>query len=132
METTKKKFRSASMKLQLPTQKPSDKKRVSFNEAELAEHDKERGTRMVIPDPDTPFMRSPVISDDEDSSPQVPRSGDPSRLMADAVKVNFEADEDERRRKDFEDKRKAHYNEFRVLKGIAKSPKNSNNRTDGH
>lgn len=115
------------MALQLPTQNQSDKKRVSFNEAELAEHDKERGTRMVIPDPDTPFMRSPVVSDDEDNSPQVPRARDPSKLMAEAAQVHFQAEESEQQRREFEERRKSHYNEFRVMKGIDKSPSNSEN-----
>lgn len=32
---------------------------VRWDEATIAEHDKDRGTRMVIDEPDTPFVRSP-------------------------------------------------------------------------
>ncbi|CAE7194686.1 GST1 [Symbiodinium pilosum] len=39
---------------------------VSWDEANLAEHDKERGTRQKIEEPPTPFVRSPAsISEDE-------------------------------------------------------------------
>lgn len=110
------------MKLQLPTQNDDGKKRVSFNEAELAEHDKERGTRMVIPDPDTPFMRSPVISDDEESSPQVQRNAEPARVIAAVIHDQAVLDDDEMKRREFEARRKAHYNEFRVVKAGEKSP----------
>eukprot|EP00438_Fugacium_kawagutii_P016156 Skav224590 [mRNA] locus=scaffold2684:133988:142555:- [translate_table: standard] len=39
--------------------------RVTWDEECIAEHDKERGTRQKIDEPDTPFVRSPTGSDDE-------------------------------------------------------------------
>jgi hypothetical protein len=117
---------SATMKLQLPTQNHDSKKRVTvtFDESELAEHDKERGTRMIIPDPDTPFMRSPIISDDEESSPTVPRNAEPARFMATVVQDYSLRNDDDRKKREFEARRKAHYNEIRVLRGQEKSPSN--------
>ena len=35
-----------------------EKKRVAFNEEEILEHDKERGTRMKIEEPKTPYLGS--------------------------------------------------------------------------
>jgi Protein phosphatase inhibitor 2 (IPP-2) len=72
---------------------PSKKQRVTFDEEIITEHDKERGTRMVITEPDTPFARSPLLSEDE--SPYEDYSP---------------------RKEEFKQKRKAHYNEFKVLK----------------
>ncbi|KAF4704588.1 hypothetical protein FOZ62_021729, partial [Perkinsus olseni] len=45
-------------------------KRIRFDEAVIAEHDLERGTRMTIDEPDTPFVRTPLSSGEssEDSS----------------------------------------------------------------
>ena len=123
--------------MQLPgfSKDPKDKKRVSFNEDEISEHDKDRGTRMVIPDPDTPFMRSPVISDDESDTeaPARPERRDPQSLMAEVVHRSgsvSSADEDAHRHKEFTEKRKAFYNEFRVLKGIEKSPRSTADADD--
>ena len=115
--------------IQLPllTQKSDGRKRVTFNESEIAEHDKDRGTRMVIPDPDTPFMRSPIVSDDESESPQFLRRVDVHTMMAEAAHAEpVVTSDDEKRHRDFAAKRKNHYNEFRVLKGLEKSP-----RSDG-
>ncbi len=44
-------------------------KHVTFDEEVIAEHDKERGTRMPIPEPDTPFLRSSIMSSDDESEP---------------------------------------------------------------
>ncbi len=46
-------------------------KHVTFDEEVIAEHDKERGTRMPIPEPDTPFLRSSIMSSDDESEPPV-------------------------------------------------------------
>ena len=46
-----------------------DKKHVTFDEEVIAEHDKERGTRMVILEPDTPFLRSSIMSSDDEAEP---------------------------------------------------------------
>jgi len=42
--------------------------RVKWDEDTIAEHDKDRGTRMVIDEPDTPFVRSPPCEGDSASS----------------------------------------------------------------
>jgi len=39
--------------------KRTESYRVKWDEDTIAEHDKDRGTRMVIDEPDTPFVRSP-------------------------------------------------------------------------
>lgn len=119
------------MQLPLPNENLKAGKRVSFNEHELAEHDKERGTRMVIPDPDTPFMRSPVMSDD-DESPRVPRHQSPRQLMSEVISQQpptVREDEEVQKRQDFAAKRKSHYNEFLVLKGVAE-PNEDGDDTD--
>lgn len=118
------------MQLPLPNQNSGTGKRVSFNERELSEHDKERGTRRVIPDPDTPFMRSPIMSDD-DESPCVPRHQTPQELMSEIVTQpapSLSEDDEIRKRHEFAARRKSHYNEFRVLKGAAEPKKDY----DGH
>jgi hypothetical protein len=52
---------------------------VTFDEDVIAEHDKERGTRMQIPEPDTPFLRSSIMSsDDESGSPTFNLDNNPS------------------------------------------------------
>ena len=38
-----------------------EKKSVAFNEEEIQEHDKDRGTRMKIEEPKTPYMTSQYI-----------------------------------------------------------------------
>jgi protein phosphatase inhibitor 2 len=113
------------MQLRLPTAQNPDRRRVTFDEEELREHDKERGSRMIIPDPDTPFMRSPVISDD-DESPHQPRLRDTARIMAGVVQAASEVEEVEAKRQEFAAKRKAHYNEFRAIKET-KSPSETGN-----
>eukprot|EP00913_Durusdinium_trenchii_P030878 g28920.t1 len=45
----------------------SNHRGVSWDEANLAEHDKERGTRRKIDEPPTPWAQSPVSSEEEGS-----------------------------------------------------------------
>jgi len=45
------------------------KGRVHWDEQAIAEHDKERGTRMKIDEPDTPFVRSPQTASDSEGGP---------------------------------------------------------------
>ncbi|CAJ1375843.1 unnamed protein product [Effrenium voratum] len=47
--------------------------RVHWDEQCIAEHDKERGTRQKIDEPDTPFVRSPQTSDSEDEDHARPK-----------------------------------------------------------
>ena len=84
---------------------------VRFDEATIAEHDKERGTRMVIDEPDTPFARSPLMSESEDDSVHTRAS---ARFALDGASEVSGRSEDEHAV--FKAKRKAHYNEFKVAK----------------
>lgn len=54
--------------------------RVHWDEECIAEHDKDRGTRQKIDEPDTPFVRSPTGSDDEEE-----KSTSAARLPASAA-----------------------------------------------
>lgn len=45
------------------------KGRVTWDEQAIAEHDKERGTRQKIDEPDTPFVRSPQTASDSEAGP---------------------------------------------------------------
>ncbi|EER02800.1 conserved hypothetical protein [Perkinsus marinus ATCC 50983] len=58
-------------------------KRIRFDEEVIAEHDLERGTRMTIDEPDTPFVRTPMSSGEssEDSSSTLGEGGHRSRLQ---------------------------------------------------
>lgn len=53
------------MEIRLPERAVS--KKVTFDENELGEHDKERGTRMTIDEPETPYIRSPMVSSDDEA-----------------------------------------------------------------
>ncbi len=90
------------------------KQQVHFDEATIAEHDKDRGTRMTIDEPDTPFARSPLVSESEDdlghSRPLHPR------FSLDAASPSSARSEDDHAA--FKAKRKAHYNEFKVVKSM--------------
>mmetsp|Transcript_24386 Transcript_24386/g.56206 ORF Transcript_24386/g.56206 Transcript_24386/m.56206 type:complete len:192 (-) Transcript_24386:48-623(-) len=63
---------------------------ITWDEGNLAEHDKERGTRQKIDEPPTPWASSPVVSEDEagsrsTSAPRQPREGqgvDPLEVAA--------------------------------------------------
>ncbi len=89
-------------------QNSKKKQQVRFDEAGIAEHDKERGTRMTIDEPDTPFARSPLMSESEDDSNLHPRfhleTSSPTSARSEDDHAAFKA------------KRKAHYNEFKVAK----------------
>mmetsp|Transcript_21364 Transcript_21364/g.63712 ORF Transcript_21364/g.63712 Transcript_21364/m.63712 type:complete len:460 (+) Transcript_21364:86-1465(+) len=49
---------------------------VRWDEEVLAEHDKERGTRQKIDEPDTPFVRSPTASDSEGGESPAPHASE--------------------------------------------------------
>jgi hypothetical protein len=126
--------------MQLPGVGSNAKKHVTFDEHQIHEHDKERGTRMTIPDPDTPFMRSPIMSDDEHEGDARMQQMNHQSMMADAANVALQSptssSDDSPSSSislDFREKRKAFYNEFRVLKGVEKpqSPKINPQDTDG-
>lgn len=120
---------------------------VSWDEANLAEHDKERGTRRKIDEPKTPWAQSPVSSEDEGAkSPDGPKAAlDAAALSAHLEKLNeSQAGACESRQPStpasvrfantgptktssdaFKAKRAAHYNEFRMLQAFR------NNKLDG-
>jgi len=52
----------------LPALETNEKTRVTFDEPVIAMHDEDRGTRMKIDEPDTPFARRrrPKLFDDDD------------------------------------------------------------------
>jgi protein phosphatase inhibitor 2 len=85
---------------------------VRFDEAVIAEHDKDRGTRMTIDEPDTPFARSPLMSESEDDGGH---HGHP-KFHLDTSSPTSARSEDEHAA--FKAKRKAHYNEFKVVKAM--------------
>lgn len=87
--------------------KQRKKEHVHFDEATIAEHDKERGTRMAIDEPDTPFARSPLVSESDDDSRV-------AHFNLDAASVTSGRSEDEHAA--FKARRKAHYNEFKMVK----------------
>ena len=98
---------------------------VHFDEIELADYDKERGTRMKIDEPDTPFARSPLISDsdDQESKPKDirPRPRFFPQHESSPASSSHDSDlspRDEAAHKAFVLKRKAHYNEIKVAKSV--------------
>lgn len=103
----------------------SHRKQVTFDEETITEHAKARGTRMVIPDPDTPFFRSPVVSDDESDTHTRTSRRNPHSMMAGFVDTHALSptnsvasnSDNERKQREFREKRSAFYNEFRVMKG---------------
>ena len=82
---------------------------VRFDESIIAEHDKERGTRMTIDEPETPFARSPLLSESEDESVHGRHA---AQFNLDVVSQTSGRSEDEQAA--FKAKRKAHYNEFKM------------------
>jgi len=61
----------------LPPLETGEKPRVTFDEPVIAMHDLDRGTRMKIDEPDTPFARRrrPKLFDDEDDDDNDKKAG---------------------------------------------------------
>ncbi|KAF4665486.1 hypothetical protein FOL47_004551 [Perkinsus chesapeaki] len=109
------------------TERPRRDSKVKFDEHVLAEHDKLRGTRMTINEPDTPFIKEVLHdSEEEDTPAHCEEFGD---ALADKLtKLNVNEDgtaargdnenDGEKSRKAFEQKRKNHYNEFKAMKAL--------------
>ena len=87
--------------------------RVTFNEDEIEEHDKQRGNKMKIDEPKTPF----VFSDDERSKEvKVARKFDVEQRNKDLQREAEKEQEDieelkrkEEKKRKFLEKRKQHY-----------------------
>uniref|UniRef100_A0A0G4F9G3 Protein phosphatase inhibitor 2 n=1 Tax=Chromera velia CCMP2878 TaxID=1169474 RepID=A0A0G4F9G3_9ALVE len=91
----------------------SEKKKsagVKFDEAVIAEHDKERGTRQKIIEPKTPFHYASEDGQDQEASSSNGGAVCPKDL---ANKLN-----DHAKKAAFEEKRKAHYNEYEAVKAM--------------
>ncbi|KAF4649831.1 hypothetical protein FOZ61_000905, partial [Perkinsus olseni] len=91
------------------------------------------GTRMVIDEPDTPFIKETARhgdSDEEDTRAQPKDFGNELAEMLEKLTVTKEGTVDreeadsqlaqERSRQAFKDKRKNHYNEFQAVKVLGK------------
>lgn len=93
------------------------KPHVHFNESQIAEHDKTRGTRMKIDEPKTPFESSVKPFEDEENDKKIV---DFSQLATKLERLNTnEIDSTvvkELKKKEFELKRKNHYKEFQAAK----------------
>eukprot|EP00943_MAST-04B_sp_MAST-4B-sp1_P001976 g1976.t1 len=133
-----------------------DKKKITWDEECIKEHDKERGTRMKIVEPNTPYVYYDEDSDKAKSAtgeyagaPKHTKPGElnftelsdklnklkknnenggskikdsnkeSDRISADVYTVSMAeamAKSDKPKNKDFANKRKAHYNEFQMMK----------------
>jgi protein phosphatase inhibitor 2 len=75
-EVNRKEEQIQSMKNKQKQEQPGTK-RVIFDEATIAEHDKERGTRMKIDEPKTPYVHEadePYAFDEVDNIPILPKT----------------------------------------------------------
>lgn len=84
---------------------------IKWDEATIAEHDTERGTRMKITEAKTPYNY--YSESDEESPPQVDLYSVSEQLEAQAKKEEFER------------KRKQHYNEIYTLRAMRQSEEDS-------
>jgi len=125
-------------------------KNIRWNETDIASHDLERGTRTKIDEPNTPFCRMGSYSDTEEgdkSQTDETIKSDAVQLMfrlnqlkdgereesfrshrsgslSSSVSLNSESDS----KKDFEARRKAHYNEFLTKASFNSGDEDSSNR----
>ncbi|EPR64329.1 protein phosphatase inhibitor IPP2 [Toxoplasma gondii TgCatPRC2] len=105
---------------------PEEHKHLTWDEQAIAEHDLERGTRMKIDEPPTPYHRrgSDAHGDNEKNSPQPGEAVSASALQAclehlavnDRGQALNEEELEQKRRHEFELKRKQHYCEFQQVK----------------
>jgi len=77
------------------------KRHIKWDEETIQEHDKERGTRMKIEEPKTPYA---YMSDEEQ---EIPTEGIEEKL----------------KKEEFKQKRSQHYNEFQVMKRMREQGK---------
>ncbi|EEA05426.1 protein phosphatase inhibitor 2, putative [Cryptosporidium muris RN66] len=114
-------------------------KSVWWDEETIALHNQERGTRIVINEPDTPYNGSLSISEDEsDNSIRDVRHINPQDLCSKLNEYVEQMKNDEynirspreTKNHDFEQKRKSHYNEFLIAKLIGRDI--SDDSSDGN
>lgn len=83
--------------------KPS-RKHIKWNEEVIQEHDKDRGTREKITEAKTPYNYADLSDSDTEESKELDIHNLHSKL------------EESKRKQDFNEHRKAHYNEFLMVK----------------
>jgi protein phosphatase inhibitor 2 len=88
-----------------------DRKGIKWDEEGIQEHDKTRGTRMKITEPKTPYH---YYNEDED----------PELIEANVQEVMPKL-EKLKKKQEFEQKRKNHYNEFEMMKKFKQQLKDS-------
>merc|ERR1719379_2705096 len=69
---------------------------ITWDEQAIAEHDKERGTRQKIDEPDTPFVRSPMTASDTEegaASSDAPSDDECLRLAEFSSAAQFHSDD---------------------------------------
>ncbi|KAJ8600649.1 hypothetical protein CTAYLR_006928 [Chrysophaeum taylorii] len=91
-------------------------KKISFDEKTIAEHDKERGTRMKIEEPETPFLYYNPATDSATDLEAVAAKLNNGSELPKAVQMAQEMDEETKKAQDFAEKRKGHYDEVARLK----------------
>ncbi|CRG99755.1 protein phosphatase inhibitor 2, putative [Plasmodium relictum] len=109
--------------------KSSTKKTISWDEVTINEQDKERGSRMKILEPNTPFNFILMDSASEDEASKygdLKGSNEGTNNIADDLisKLNQLVEKQESKSSsniDFKEKRKKHYNEYKMLQELRKS-----------
>ncbi|CAA9987855.1 protein phosphatase inhibitor 2, putative [Plasmodium knowlesi strain H] len=106
------------------------KKTISWDEVTINEQDKERGSRMKILEPNTPFNFILMDSASEDEASKFGESKGPSEVQENNIaddlidKLNQLVEKQENKAVaniDFKEKRKKHYNEYKMLQKLRKS-----------
>lgn len=81
-----------------------DKKGIKWNEEVISEHDKERGTREKITEAKTPYNYEDLSGSDSEETKDLDIQSLSTKL------------EESKRKQDFQQHRRAHYNEFQMSK----------------
>ncbi|KEG03502.1 protein phosphatase inhibitor 2, putative [Plasmodium vinckei vinckei] len=105
------------------------KKTISWDEVTINEQDKERGSRMKILEPNTPFNFIVMDSASEDETSKIGESKTNTEgqdnIAHDLInKLNQLAEKQDSKgvsNIDFKEKRKKHYNEYKILQKLRKS-----------
>ncbi|SCM24717.1 protein phosphatase inhibitor 2, putative [Plasmodium chabaudi chabaudi] len=105
------------------------KKTISWDEVTINEQDKERGSRMKILEPNTPFNFIVMDSASEDETSKIGESktnAEGQDNIADDLinKLNQLVEKQDSKgvsNIDFKEKRKKHYNEYKILQKLRKS-----------